>query len=484
MDSPVPVYEYSIPEVYKDWYWTQKYPAWPELRQYFDHVDKVLDIKKDVLFDTKVVAAEHDEASGMWKVQTEDGRTATARIFIVAAGFAAKRSFPEWKGLESFKGEVHHSSFWPQNGVDVKGKRVGVVGTGSTGIQIAQETAHDDIKSLTVFQRTPNLALPMGQKPLNKGDQDKSTYPDFFKYRMTTFAGFPFDFRQEDTSADNAADRDAFYEKLWAAGGFNFWLATYQDMLFSKEANQHAYDFWAKKVRARIMDPAKREILAPLEAPHPFGVKRPSLEQDFYEMMNKPNVTVVDIKKTPVIEVKSNGILTEDGTFHELDVLALATGFDSVTGGMKNMGLKSTKGQQLSELWAEGTWSYLGMTIADYPNMFFLYGPQGPTAFSNGPSCVEAQAEWIVDAIAKMKEEGLKSVNATKEAEEEWRKQVQELSDKSLFPVADSWYMGANIPGKPREQLNYAGGIPKYEEEIRRSLKEGWKGFRTVKVEG
>lgn len=482
VDSPVPVYEYSIPEVYESWNWTVRYPGWKELRRYFDHVDKVLDIKKDVIFNTKVNGAEHDEGSGMWKVQTEDGKIATARFLIIAAGFAAKRHFPDWKGLDTFKGEVHHSSFWPQNGVDVKGKRVGVVGTGSTGIQISQEVAHDDIKSLTVFQRTPNLALPMGQEPLTEADQDKSTYAEFFKHRMTTFGGFPYDFRPENTLNDSPEEREAFFEKIWAEAGFHFWLATYQDMLFDNDANRAAYDFWSKKTRARIKDPVKRDILAPLEPPHPFGTKRPSLEQDFYEMMDKENVKVVDIKNNPVIEVRENGILTSDGEFHELDVMALATGFDSVTGGMKNMGLRSTKGENLADLWQTGTWSYLGMTINNFPNMFFLYGPQGPTAFSNGPSCVEAQGDWIVDAIAKMREEGLKSINATREAEEEWRDSVQKLSDATLFPIADSWYMGANIPGKPREQLNYPGGIPKYEEEIRKSLNNNWVGFETAKA--
>jgi cation diffusion facilitator CzcD-associated flavoprotein CzcO len=252
-------------------------------------------------------------------------------------------------------------------------------------------------------------------------------------------------------------------------------------MLFDDTANREAYDFWAKKTRARIEDPRKRDILAPLEPIHPFGTKRPSLEQDFYEQFNKANIDVVDLRCNPIKEVAPEGLVTADGHLHKVDIIALATGFDAVTGGMKNMGLRNIDGEYLSDAWKKGTWSYLGMTCRGYPNMFFLYGPQGPTAFSNGPSCVEAQGNWIINAISKIEKEGIKSIDPTREAEEEWRRKVTELSDKTLFPKANSWYMGANIPGKPREQLNYAGGIPLYEEECNGVL-DGWKGFTVIKA--
>lgn len=478
VDSQVPVYEYSIPEVWKDWTWSEAYPGWEELREYFKHVDKVLDVQKDVAFDSCVVGADFDQPSGKWTVKTEDGRVAKCRFLIIATGFAAKRHFPDWKGLDTFKGVVHHSSFWPNEGVDVKGKKVAVVGTGSTGVQIAQETAKE-AASLTVFQRTPNLALPMAQRKITKEQQEKKGYPKFFEDRMNTFAGFQYDFLKRKTMDDTPEQREAFFEELWRNGGFEFWLATYEDMLFDDAANREAYNFWAKKTRARITDPHKRGILAPLEPIHPFGTKRPSLEQDFYEQFNKPHVNVVDLRANPVREVVANGLITADGTLHELDIIALATGFDSVTGGMKNMGLRNIYGETLSDAWKEGTWSYLGMTCRGYPNMFFLYGPQGPTAFSNGPSCVEAQGNWIISAIAKIEKEGIKSIDPTREAEEEWRRKVAELSDKTLFPKANSWYMGANIPGKPREQLCYAGGIPLYEKECNGVL-DGWKGFNVV----
>ncbi|KAF2236768.1 FAD/NAD(P)-binding domain-containing protein [Viridothelium virens] len=480
VDTGVPIYEYSLEKVWKDWTWTEKYPGWSELRKYFAHVEQQLDVKKDVAFDTRVVSAQFDTSSSKWVVRTEDGRTAHARYLINAIGFAAKRHFPDWKGLDSFKGEMYHSSFWPEHGVDVKGKHVAVIGTGSTGVQIAQETAKE-ASSVTVFQRTPNLCLPMRQAKLTREEQQerKKDYPEIYRHRMTTFAGFQFDFIKRKTLDDSAEEREALFEKLWQAGGFEFWLATYEDMLFDKAANDEAYNFWAKKTRARISDPRKRDILAPLKQPHTFGTKRPSLEQDYYEQLDKPQNDVVDVKATPIEEITETGITTSDGKHREFDLIALATGFDSVTGGMKNMGLKDTDGVPLSEKWQMGTWSYLGMTCNGFPNMFFLYGAQGPTAFSNGPSCVEVQGDWIVDAIAKCKQEGVSRLEATKDAEEEWRQKVTDLSNKTLFPGTSSWYMGANVPGKPREQLNYAGGIPLYEKECRTAL-ENWQGFVTV----
>ncbi|KAF2735081.1 cyclopentanone 1,2-monooxygenase [Polyplosphaeria fusca] len=481
VDTQIPIYEYSIPEVYKDWTWSQRYPGFAELRKYFEHVDKTLDIKKDVAFETRVVGAQYDKPSGKWVVNTEDGRTARSKYFLLATGFAAKRHFPDWMGMDKFKGEIHHSSFWPDAGVNVKGKRVAVVGTGSTGVQIAQETAKD-AASVTVFQRTPNLALPMQQQGITEEEQEqrKAQYPEIYKNRMKTFAGFQYDFVQRNTFDDSPEEREAFYEERFKKGGFEFWLANYKDLLFEKDANREAYNFWAKKTRARISDARKRDILAPLDPPHAFGTKRPSLEQNYYEMLDKPENDVVDIKATPIVEVTDSGIKTEDSKLREFDVIALATGFDSVTGGMKNMGLRDIDGVDLSEKWKMGTWSYLGMTCSGYPNMFFLYGAQGPTAFSNGPSCVECQGDWIVDTMKALKEQDINYIDATKEAEEEWRRKVTELSDKTLFPGTSSWYMGANIPGKPREQLNYAGGIPLYEKECREALDNGFVGFVTA----
>jgi cation diffusion facilitator CzcD-associated flavoprotein CzcO len=316
-----------------------------------------------------VVGAHFDKPSGRWITRTEDGRSAKSKYLLLALGFAAKRHFPDWPGLDQFKGELHHSSFWPDAGVDVKGKRVGIIGTGSTGIQITQETSKE-AASVTNFVRTPNLCLPMQQQDITKEEQDKrkqGDYQEFFRNRLNTFAGFQYDFVQKNTMDDSPEEREAFYEKLFEAGGFEYWLANYQDLLFDSEANRQAYDFWAKKTRARITDPVKREILAPLEPPHAFGTKRPSLEQNYYEMLDRPENHVVDVNKTPIEKIVEKGIVTSDGKLHEFDVIALATGFDSVTGGMKNMGLKDVDGVLLADKWKAGTFSYLGMTCSGFP---------------------------------------------------------------------------------------------------------------------
>lgn len=333
-----------------------------------------------------------------------------------------------------------------------------------------------------MFQRTPNLAVPMGKHPLTAEEQNasKAFYPRLFELREKCFGGFLFSFSEKNTFDDSPEEQDAFFHSLWDHGGFAFWLGTYKDMLYDPKANRAAYDFWARNVRPRIGDPKKRDLLAPLEPPHPFGVKRPCLEQNYYEQFNRENVDVFDIKANPIVEFQPKGILTADGTLHEFDVIAVATGFDITTGGMTHMGLKSIHGTTLQDEWKAAANTYLGTTVSGYPNMFHLYGPHGPTLLSNGPSTVEVQGRWIVDTIKKIEREGLKYIDPTPEATKTWKARINALSDASLFPTTKSTYMGGSLPGKAFEQVNYAGGIPEYAKEIRAAL-PGWKGFRTVK---
>ncbi|EEQ33031.1 hypothetical protein McanMca71_003749 [Microsporum canis] len=477
VDSEVPVYEYSAPELWSGWTWTEKYPSGEEILRYFDHVDQVWDIKKDVEFGVKVVGAQFNAQKNGWDVDTEDGRITHCRFFLVAAGFCAKRYIPDYKGLGTFKGKMCHSASWPREGIDVKGKRTAVIGTGATGVQLTQALAKESA-SLTVFQRTPNLALPMRQGKLSPEEQEdrKSTYQKFFQNRETTFSGMRYDFLSRVAVSESEDEREALFETLWQNGGFEFWLGTYRDILFDSKANRYAYDFWAKKTRARIYDARKKDVIAPLDPPHAFGTKRPSLEEDYYEVFNQPNVDVVDIRKNPIVEIKPDGILLSDGSFYPVDVVALATGFDAVTGSMTNMGLRDIDGKPLDEAWKDGANSYLGMCIKGYPNMFYLYATHGPTAFSNGPSAIEVQGRWIVEVIKKIQENGWKNVQPTSQAQEQWKEKVNAASNITLLPLTDSWYMGANIPGKKREQLNYAGGLKQYELESQNALK-AWNGF-------
>ncbi|ORY17510.1 hypothetical protein BCR34DRAFT_621925 [Clohesyomyces aquaticus] len=453
----------GLPEVYEGWTWSEHYPGHEELQQYFGYMDEKLDLKKDVEFNRKVTSADWDEPGKTWKVRCNDGFSVQAKFLVAAIGFASKRYFPPRKGLDSFKGTIHHSSFWPKEGIDVRGKRVAVVGTGATRIQIAQECAREvgDEGSLTVFQRTPNLCCPMRQKKVTKEEDEKMKQElgEVFKTRLRFNTGFMYGSRKE------------------IKGGFRFMANSYGDMVLSEEANMEAYKFWARKTRARIQDPRKRDILAPLKPPHPFGAKRLSLEQDFYEQFNRPYINVINVKANPIDDVVPEGIRTADGVVHEFDIIALATGFDSITGGLKDIDIKGSNGELLREKWDKGTWTYLGMTTSSFPNFFFLYGPQGPTAFSNGPSCVESQADWLLEVLQYMKEEGKEKRDATTEAEKEWKQLVHDFSARTLRHHTDSWYNGYNIPGKPRAPLNYAGGLPDYMRRLREVREKGMKGF-------
>jgi cation diffusion facilitator CzcD-associated flavoprotein CzcO len=480
VDSSVPIYEFSIPEIWKGWNWSQRYPDWKELQAYFEYCDSIMDIKKDVAFYTKVIEAYFDKTEGKWLIKTDDGRITKAKYFLPCIGFAAKEYVPNFPGLETFKGEIHHSSKWPESEVDVKGKKCAVIGTGSTGVQIIQEWAKIS-KSLVVFQRTPNLCIPMGQKQLIPNDQEKEKYPEIFHSRLVGVGGMTFQHIPKNTFEDSEEEREKNFEKLWAAGDFSFWVGGYKDCFTNLNANKKAYDFWAKKIRALITDEKKKDILAPLEPPHPFGVKRPSLFTDYYEQLNKPNVEIVSVKNNPIIEVIPEGIVTADGKLYEIDVLALATGFDAITGGFKKLGLSDINGEKLIKQWENGTKTYMGISISGYPNMFFTYGPQAPTAFSNGPTLIEIQADWIIKVIDYCESNGIKYIDAKDESQTLWANEITAIANATLFPLADSWYMGANVPGKPKEMLNFLGGVPKYSEILQYVLENNFEGFKLVK---
>ncbi|KAF4978144.1 hypothetical protein FZEAL_5442 [Fusarium zealandicum] len=483
VDSEVPEYEFSWPEVWSTWNWPNNYPNYADLRAYFDHVDKVCDIKKDCAFNTVVVGAKFDTNTGLWSVRSEDGRVAKAKYLVLGTGFAAKRYVPEWPGLDKFKGVIHHSSFWPDYKVDVKNKRCAVIGTGASGVQIVQAWG-PEAGELKVFQRTPNLAVPMRKKKLTAEEQEKSKkfYPEIFRYREDNFAGFHYDWYEKNTFDDTPEERDAFYESVWKDGGFRYWVSVYKDNLFSADANKESYKFWAKKTRARVGDPRLRDLLAPevKDQPFYFGTKRPCLEYDYYEQFNRESVDLVDVRTNGIKSFNETGITLEDGTHYEFDVIAVATGFDVVTGVMTQLGLESIKGDILEEQWTTGAMTYLGTTVSGYPNMFHIYGPHGPTLLSNGPTSVEVQGRWIADAIGKMELNGIKYINPKKEASEEWKKRIVELNNLTLFPYTRSTYMGGSIPGKIYEPVCFSGGIPMYKREIRAAL-DSMDGFEVVK---
>ncbi|KAF2638692.1 FAD/NAD(P)-binding domain-containing protein [Massarina eburnea CBS 473.64] len=481
VDSQWPVYALGIPEVYENWTWSEQYPGERELKEYFRFVGDRLDLRRDTEFGKKVVSAEWDEEMMGWKVKCDDGFLVHAKFLVAGIGFAAKRYFPPWDGLGSFRGVMHHSSFWPREGVDVKGKRVAVVGTGATGLQIIQEWAKEigEEGRLTVFQRTPNIACPMRQKKISKEEdaEMKKRLAEVMKQRLDTEAGFLYTSSELKMADHTVEEREKFFEDLWEMGGFRFFSNTYSDLLVNRETNSAAYDFWARKIRARVHDARKRDLLAPLTPLHVFCGKRPSLEQDYYEQYNKANVDIVNTRETPIANIVQEGVRTEDGTVHEFDIIALATGFDFVTGGLKDIDIRGSNGELLRDKWDKGTLTHLGMTTSSFPNFFFLYGPQGPTAHSNGPSCVEPQADWISDVLRQMRDEGSVKIDAMPEAELEWKQLVYEKSASSLRNTVLSPYNGGNIPGKPIEALCYCGGLPDYLCRIGEARDQGMKGF-------
>ena len=477
VDSHVPNYQFSFGELWKDWKWTEKYPSRDELCNYFEYLESSLNLKQDIQFNTRVTAAQFDADRNQWNVETNQKNCIQARHFILCTGFAAKAYTPNFKGMETFKGECHHSGHWPQQGVDFRGQRVGIIGTGASGVQITQE-ASKVVSQLTVFQRTPILALPMRQRQLDETDQHEivETYEDQLRKARADGRQY-FDIIPSVESGHDLSSeqQQASLENDWAKGGFHFWGNTFADVLSDPEVNRIAYDFWRDRTRERIDDPATAEKLAPTDPPHPFGTKRPSLEQWYYEVFNQDNVTLVDTRENPIQEITATGVRTA-GAEYQLDLLVLATGFDAFTGGLTQFDIVGTNGMLLREKWADGVRNNLGIGVSGFPNMFMLYGPLSPSGLCNGPVCAEIQGEWIVNCLEYLRDNQLQRIEATVEAENAWLAHMSEMAGATLFPLADSWYMGANIPGKPRQFLNHPS-LPTYMDLCKQCAANGYEGF-------
>ena len=481
VDTHCQIYQFSRPDLWEDWSWSERFPGWKEMRSYFDYVDKKLDLSKDVSLNTRVSEASFNGSTNEWLLHTDEKGQYRAKFIVLCTGFASKPYQPKIKGLDTFNGIASHTALWPQEGVDFTNKRVGVIGTGASGIQVAQE-ASKVASHVTVFQRTPNMYLPMGQETYSNADNMamKNELPDRFKRRAETFGGFDMDLIPTSGLDVSNEEREQTFERLWAAGGFSFWLGNFYDIFSNETVNRAAYDFWLKKTRARIKDPILAEKLAPLEPPHPYGVKRPSLEQWYFDIFNQENATLVSLLDESINEIVPDGIVTSKGTYN-FDIIAFATGFDAVTGGLTSINIVGTDGTTLKEKWAQGVRSHLGLATTNFPNMLVSYGPQAPTGFCNGPSSAEYQGECVIETLLHMRDNMYSKFDVASEAENHWRSHVMELADATLFPKADSWYMGANIPGKPKEMLMYPGGLPAYLNEFRECASNGFRGFEFSK---
>jgi cation diffusion facilitator CzcD-associated flavoprotein CzcO len=483
VDTNWPFYEFAAKELWEDWTWKERFPGRDEVVAYFEHVDQKWDVKKDILFDHMVVKAVFDEASNTWTAITNHGYSARAPFLLPALGYAANVYIPRLKGLDTFKGRACHTAYWPKEGIDLKGKKVGVIGTGASGVQVIQEVA-PIVDHLTVFQRTANLAIPMRQEQYdNQGIQKqidaKKDFPAIFKHIRKTFAGFDFEFLDKSSEDDTPEERLAVWENLWQLGGFNPWLHNYKDVLKNPVVNRAMYDFWRAKTRDRLagLDPDLIEDLAPLEPVNPWGTKRPSLEQRYYEVYRQDNVDLYNVKKNPIAEITPTGVKLEAGQEVELDVLILATGFDAVSGSLLQVEIIGLDGQTLQDKWAAGTCTLFGLATTGFPNLLFLYGPQAPTAFGIGPRVAEIQGEWLAGLLEEVKRRRATRIEASRAAELKWKKTNNDLTAETLMTEANSWYMGANIPGKPREALNYMGGLSQYESCLKDCAAGGYQDF-------
>lgn len=484
VDSESPMYQLWLDETCKDWTFKERFASGPELQAYFEYADTKLDICKDYSFETNVTAAHWDDDGKEWKIRTEgkDSGDVVAKYLVLCTGFASKKNYPRISGLDNFKGRAFHTADWPKEGIDLKGKKVAVIGTGASGVQVVQEIG-PIVKELTVFQRTPNTAIPMRQCQLDANEQKEGVdkLPDLFqKLKRESLSGFTYNRDQRLASNCTEQEIKEQFDKCWNGGGFRFWEGNFDDLLRDPESNKLAYNYWREKVLERVRDPRKQALLAPEKQLHPIFAKRPSLEQRYYEVFNQDNVDIVDLRSTPVTEVTSSGLKTTEKVF-EFDVIIYATGFDAVTGGFLQIDLRGSNGLPLKEKWSHGTYTYLGMTISEFPNMFFMYGPQGPSAFCNGPTCCSIQSEWISRTILHCEKEKKTSIVATEEAQQHWKKYINDGASHTLLPLADSWYMGVGREGiKTRECLMYVYGTRTYFKDLEKEIDDGYPNFIIV----
>lgn len=475
-DSESFYYSYSFSEeLEQEWEWSSRYPAQPEILRYLEHVADRFDLLPDIHLSTRVAAATFDEARDVWTVETDAGDRAAAPFLVSAVGCLSSANLPEIPGLDRFEGRYYHTGAWPHQRVSFTGQRVGLIGTGSTGIQatpvIAAEADH-----LTVFQRSPNFSVPARNAPLSDADQRdiKSRYAEIRDKARNSFGGFPYTGVDRTASEVPPDERNEILEQLWLDGGFKFLWGSFSDLLYDQTSNDSAADFIRGKIRKVVDDPEVAERLCPTD--HPFGAKRPPIDTDYFVTFNRENVTLVDIRKAPIVEVTPTGIRTEDAEY-ALDTLVFATGFDAMTGSLLKIDIRGAGGQRLADKWSEGPKTYLGLQVAGFPNLFTITGPGSPSVLTNMPVSIEQHVEWISDCIAHLRANGLTRIEATPDAEDAWVDHVREIADFTLFPKANSWYVGANIEGKKRIFMPYVGGLLPYRERCDEVARNGYEGF-------
>jgi cation diffusion facilitator CzcD-associated flavoprotein CzcO len=462
-------------DLLKDWEWTQRYPDHTEIRRYLSHVAERFDLRRNIRFGTKVTRAHYDDRTATWQIGTDAGDSYEAKYLIAAVGCLSTTNIPKIPGLDSFKGRWVHTGEWPHEGVDFAGKRVGVIGTGSTAIQaipVIAETA----KHLTVFQRTANYSVPARNAPLTPQFR-KDTKQNYDKIRQIMHSntnGHPFTIDDRSVFDVSAEERQALYDKAWEKGGLQF-RANFKDILLDKAANDTAAEFIKAKIREIVRDPGTAKLLSDID--HPYSTKRPPIDTGYFETYNRDNVSLVDVRSSPIEAILPTGIKTRDHSY-DLDIIVFATGFDAMTGPLLAMDIRGKQGLTLGEAWKAGPRNYLGLQVAGFPNLFTVTGPGSPSVLCNMPVAIEQHVDWITDCIAHMRAKGFDRVEAREASMDDWVGKVNAAANATLMPQAGhSWYLGANVPGKPRVFMPYAGGMARYRSICNEVVAKGYEGF-------
>lgn len=475
-------YSYSFSdELQQEWNWSERYAPQPEILRYANHVADRFGLRSDIQLNTRVDRAAFDEDENSWSVATSDGKTVSAKYVVLATGCLSNARTPDIKGLSGFKGQVYHTGHWPHEQIDFTGRRVGVIGTGSSGIQsvpvIAEQASH-----LTVFQRTANFSIPARNAALTEAEREafRAKYPEIRRFaREEARTGIYTEMPDRGALDDGDDERRAKYEKYWSRGGLTF-LSVYNNLGLDKAANDTAANFVREKIAEIVKDPQTAKLLQPNN--HPIGSKRICVDTDYFAAFNRPNVTLVDIRSSPIEEITANAVRS-GGKDYQVDALVLATGFDAMTGSVAKIDISGRNGQTLNRKWAEGPKTYLGLMSAGFPNLFIITGPGSPSVLSNMIVSIEQHVDWITDCIGYMRRRGFEAMEANTDAEDHWVAHVNEVAHATLYPQANSWYMGANIPGKPQIFMPYIGGVGVYRQICNDVAAKGYEGFAMTAAE-
>lgn len=468
-------YSYSFdPDLEQEWHWPERYSAQADILRYTNHVADRFGLRAHMRLSTRVESAVFDEAGDRWTVRTDRGDAVRARMVFMATGCLSVARVPEFPGLDRFRGEWHHTGAWPHEPVQFAGKRVGVIGVGSSGTQLIPVVAQE-VEHLYVFQRTPNFTVPAQNAPVDEAYERevKSNYRQRRAFTRTTASGLNRDMNRVSALEVSDQERRRIYEEFWDGAGFGFILC-FSDLLRSREANRTAVDFLSQKIAEAVHDPRTADLLTPKD--YPFGAKRPSVDTGYYEAFNRANTTLVDVRSAPIQEITQTGLRTADASY-ALDVIVFATGFDAMTGALSRIDVRGRGGRSLRDKWAAGPRTYLGVSTAGFPNLFVIAGPGSPSVLTNVMVSIEQHVEWLGDLAEYLRHHGFATVEASVAAEDAWVDHVNEVAAATLYPQANSWYLGANVPGKPRVFMPYPGGLRAYRRKCAEVAAGGYDGF-------